>query len=234
MRLLRWMGRLLLAIFLLSVTMVVVYKFIPVPVTILQLSRCVEQLQNDKPIRLKKNWTPLQRISPHLQLAVVCAEDQKFPEHHGFDIEAIEKAFERNKKGTRLRGASTISQQTAKNVFLWEGRTWLRKGVEVYFTGLIELIWGKERILEVYLNVIEMGDGIYGAQAASQTYFKKDAAQLSRAEAALLASVLPSPRNYSVTAPSAYMRKRQAWVMGQMAQWGGGLELRGNSSGKAP
>lgn len=208
--------------------LVVVYRFAPVPVTILQLSRCVEQFNEDRPIRLRKDWQPLERISPHLQLAVVCAEDQKFPQHKGFDIEAIEKALERNKKGKKLRGASTISQQTAKNVFLWEGRTWLRKGLEVYFTALIELIWGKERILEVYLNVIEMGDGIYGAESASQAYFKKEAVKLTRAEAALLASVLPSPRKYSATSPGAYMRKRQAWVMGQMAQWGGKLELNGH------
>jgi len=221
------LGVVLLSFLILSVMSVVAYRFLPVPVTILQLSRCVEQFNDDRPIRLRKDWRALERISPHLQLAVVCAEDQKFPQHRGFDIAAIEQAIERNRQGKKLRGASTISQQTAKNVFLWEGRTWLRKGLEVYFTALIELLWGKERILEVYLNVIEMGDGIYGAEAASQAYFKKEAAKLTRAEAALLASVLPSPRKYSVTAPGAYMRKRQAWVMGQMAQWGDKLELNG-------
>jgi monofunctional glycosyltransferase len=231
-RILKQLGKAILFLFLFSIMLVVVYRFAPVPVTILQLSRCVEQFNEDRPIRLRKDWQPLERISPHLQLAVVCAEDQKFPQHKGFDIEAIEKALERNKKGKKLRGASTISQQTAKNVFLWEGRTWLRKGLEVYFTALIELIWGKERILEVYLNVIEMGDGIYGAEAASQAYFKKEAAKLTRAEAALLASVLPSPRKYSATTPGAYMRKRQAWVMGQMAQWGGKLELKNRAGGK--
>jgi monofunctional glycosyltransferase len=227
-RILKQLGKAILFLFLFSIMLVVVYRYAPVPVTILQLSRCVEQFNEDRPIRLRKDWQPLERISPHLQLAVVCAEDQKFPQHKGFDIEAIEKALERNKKGKKLRGASTISQQTAKNVFLWEGRTWLRKGLEVYFTALIELIWGKERILEVYLNVIEMGDGIYGAESASQAYFKKEAVKLTRAEAALLASILPSPRKYSVTAPGTYMRKRQDWVMGQMAQWGGKLELNGH------
>ncbi|TNF23934.1 MAG: monofunctional biosynthetic peptidoglycan transglycosylase, partial [Bacteroidetes bacterium] len=166
-RMLRFVGKTILGLFLFSILMVIVYRFVPVPVTILQLSRCVEQFQDEKPIRLKKDWEPLENISNKLQLAVVCAEDQKFLNHNGFDIEAIEKAVERNKKGKRIRGASTISQQTAKNVFLWPGRTWVRKGFEVYFTALIELFWSKERIMEVYLNVIEMGDGIYGAEAAS-------------------------------------------------------------------
>ncbi len=224
-RLLWLVGKVILGFFLFSVGMVVLYRFVPVPVTILQLSRCVQQFQEDKPMVLYKDWEPLENISNKLQLAVVCAEDQKFLNHNGFDIEAIEKAIEHNKKGKRKRGASTISQQTAKNVFLWEGRTWVRKGLEVYFTALIELIWTKERIMEVYLNVIEMGDGIYGAQAASKHYFKKDAANLSSAEAALLASVLPSPRKYSVIRPSSFVRGRQSWTMGQMSHWGGKLEF---------
>lgn len=221
----RGLFRVLLGLFAFSIVMVVVYRFVPIPFTLLQLSRCGEQLMEGKPLKLNKDWEPLERISPHLQLAVVCSEDQKFPHHYGFDVEQIEKALKRNRKGKKLRGASTISQQTAKNVFLWESRTWVRKGLEVYFTALIELIWSKERILEVYLNVIEMGDGIYGAQAASQAYFRKDAAKLSRSEAALLVAVLPSPRKYSVTRPGPYMYKRQGWVLGQMAQWGGKLDL---------
>jgi len=224
-RILRGVLKTILGLFLFSIGLVIVYRFVPIPVTILQLTRCVQQIQNDKPLKLQKDWEPIENISNRLQLAVVCSEDQKFPHHNGFDIEAIEKALKRNKKGKKLRGASTISQQTAKNVFLWEGRTWFRKGLEVYFTGLIELLWGKERILEVYLNVIEMGDGIYGAQAASRAYFKKDAKNLSRQEAALLVAVLPSPRKYSVTRPGPYMYKRQAWVLGQMSQWGGVLDL---------
>lgn len=215
----------MLGLFLFSIGLVIMYRFVPIPVTILQLTRCVQQFQDDKPIKLQKAWEPIENISNKLQLAVVCSEDQKFPHHNGFDIQAIGKALERNKKGKQLRGASTISQQTAKNVFLWEGRTWLRKGLEVYFTGLIELLWGKERILEVYLNVIEMGDGVYGAQAASKTYFNKDAKNLNKSEAALLVAVLPSPRKYSVTRPGPYMYKRQAWVLKQMAQWGGVLDL---------
>lgn len=213
----------LFGLFLFSVAMVIVYRFVPIPVTILQLSRCVEQFSDERPIRLKKDWEPLDRISNRLQLAVVCAEDQKFLSHRGFDVEAIEKAIEHNRKGKRMRGASTISQQTAKNVFLWEGRTWIRKGLEVYFTALIELIWSKERIMEVYLNVIEMGDGIYGAQAAANTYFGKDAEKLTEAEAALIAAILPSPRKYSARSPGAYVRKRQGWILRQMGQWGGVL-----------
>lgn len=223
-RIFRVLSKTVLGLFLFSILLVVVYRFVPVPVTILQLSRCVEQFQQERPIRLKKEWTSLDNISNRLQLAVVCAEDQKFLNHHGFDVEAIEKAIKHNEKGKRLRGASTISQQTAKNVFLWEGRTWLRKGLEVYFTGLIELLWSKERIMEVYLNVIEMGDGIYGAQAASQAYFRKDAAKLSSAEAALLAAILPSPKKYSATRPGAYVSKRQGWIMRQMGHWGGKLD----------
>lgn len=204
--------------------MVVIYRFVPVPVTILQLSRCVEQFHDEKPIRLKKDWEPLENISNKLQLAVVCAEDQKFLNHHGFDVEAIEKAIEHNKQGKRIRGASTISQQTAKNVFLWEGRTWVRKGLEVYFTALIELLWNKQRIMEVYLNVIEMGDGIYGAEMTSQVYFKKSASKLTNAEAALIASILPNPRIYSAKNPSNFVRGRQGWTMRQMVNWGDRLK----------
>jgi len=217
-------AKLIIGLFLFSILMVVVYRFVPVPVTILQLSRCVEQFQDEKPIRLKKDWEPLENISNKLQLAVVCAEDQKFLNHNGFDVEAIEKAIEHNQKGKRMRGASTISQQTAKNVFLWQDRTWVRKGLEVYFTVLIELIWSKERIMEVYLNVIEMGDGIYGAEMASQTYFKKPASQLTNSEAALLATILPSPRKYSAVNPSSYVRGRQSWTLTQMNHWGGKLD----------
>ena len=223
-RLIRGLLKFVFGLFLLSIGIVVLYRFVPVPVTILQLSRCVEQFENDKPIRLKKDWVSLDEIINKLQLAVVCSEDQKFLNHNGFDVEAIEKAIEHNRKGKRVRGASTISQQTAKNVFLWQGRTWVRKGLEVYFTGLIEFIWSKERIMEVYLNVIEMGDGIYGAEMACQIYFKKSASDLSTAEAALLASILPSPRKYSAINPSSFVRGRQSWTMTQMKHWGGKLD----------
>ncbi len=183
--------------------------------------QCVKQAFDDKrDVRLKKDWVSLDEISPDLQLAVVCAEDQNFLEHYGFDLDAIEKALKHNKNHKRKRGASTISQQTAKNVFLYDGRNWIRKGLEVYFTFLIELTWNKERIMEVYLNVIEFGDGIYGAEAASQHFFKASAKDLTRNEAALLAAVLPAPRKYSAKAPGSYIKKRQAWILSQMNNWG--------------
>jgi monofunctional biosynthetic peptidoglycan transglycosylase len=155
---------------------------------------------------------------------VVCAEDQDFLEHEGFDFEAIEKAYKYNRNHKRKRGASTISQQTAKNVFLWPSRSWLRKGFEVYFTFLIETIWSKKRIMTAYLNSIEFGDGIYGAEAAAQFYFKKSALQINRQEAALLASVLPNPFIYKVDQPSGKVRERQQWILGQMRMWGGKID----------
>lgn len=217
-------AKVIFGLLLFSVGIVIVYRFVPVPITILQLSRCVEHFNEEKPIRLKKDWVSLNKISNKLQLAVVCAEDQKFLNHNGFDVEAIENAIKHNSKGKRVRGGSTISQQTAKNVFLWQDRTWVRKGLEVYFTILIELIWSKERIMEVYLNVIEMGDGIYGAEMASQIYFNKPASQLSSSEAALIACILPSPRKYSAINPSSYVRSRQSWTITQMNHWGGKLD----------
>lgn len=168
-----------------------------------------------------KDWVSWSHISDHSKAAVISSEDQRFLEHRGFDLKAIEKAIEYNEKqekkgSTKRRGASTISQQTAKNLFLWPGRSWLRKGLEVMYTFLIELLWSKQRILEVYLNIIELGDGIYGVEAASQLYFKKPAVNLSRDEAALLAAVLPSPRKYSVTKPGPYIQKRKEWIKRQM------------------
>lgn len=164
-----------------------------------------------------KVWVPSSQISSHMKRAVIASEDQLFNEHFGFDIEAIEKAVKHNKKHPgRVRGASTISQQTAKNVFLWQGRNYLRKILEVYFTFMIELCWGKERILEVYLNVAETGDGIFGVEAAARHYFKKSARSLTREEAALIAAVLPNPVRYKVNRPSAYVLKRQRWILRQM------------------
>ena len=189
------------------------------------LIRCVEQMFDDKrDVKLKKDWVSLDEISPHLQLAVVCSEDQNFLNHRGFDFDAIEKAMEHNKGHKRKRGASTISQQTAKNVFLTSGRNWLRKGFEVYFTFLIETFWSKERTMQVYLNVIEFGDGIYGAEAASQQFFHISAKKLTRQQAALLAAVLPNPRKFSAKSPSNYIRKRQSWIIGQMNNGGGELK----------
>ena len=200
---------------------VVFFRFVPVPVTPLMLIRSVEQLMAGQKIQMKHTWVSIDAISKNLALAVICSEDQNFMNHFGLDIKAIERSVEASKKGTgRLRGASTISQQTAKNVFLWPDRSWVRKGLEVYFTLLIEIIWNKQRILEVYLNSIEMGKGIYGAQAASRHYFKKDAANLSRTQAAAIAAVLPNPRKYSANPPSPYIQSRIHWILGQMSQLG--------------
>lgn len=209
-----------------SICSVIIFKFIPVPVTPFMLYNLPVQLfDKDRKVRLYKDWESIDQISKSMQLAVVCSEDQTFKEHSGFDFIAIKKAFKNNEKGRRVKGGSTISQQTAKNVFLLHHRNYIRKGLEVYFTFLIELIWSKERILEVYLNVIEFGDGIYGVQAASKHFFKKDAKNLSPSEAALLASVLPNPIKYKVNNPSNYIVRRKNWIQKQMRQWGGTIDF---------
>lgn len=203
----------LLALFaLLSLFTTLLYRWVNVPLTPLMVMRYLDPDVG----RIRKEWVPLERISDHLVLAVLVHEDQNFFEHEGFDFKAIEKAMEYNRKHKRKRGASTISQQTAKNVFLWPQRSWLRKGLEVWFTFLIETFWSKRRIMEVYLNVIETGRGIYGAEAAAKTYFGKSAARLTPEEAALIAAVLPAPLRYSVTEPGPYMRARQRWILRQM------------------
>jgi monofunctional glycosyltransferase len=205
-----------------SLLIVVVYNFVNPPFTPLMVIRLMDPSNKSQAYRLKQEWVPLDRISPNLQLAVVASEDNKFTEHWGFDFDAIEKAqkFNERKQGKKIRGASTISQQTAKNVFLWPQRSWLRKGLEVYFTGLIELVWSKKRIMEVYLNVIEMGKGIYGAEAASEVYFGKPAAKLSRSEAALLAAILPDPARWNPSRPTAYLVNRQQWILWNMGNIG--------------
>ena len=169
----------------------------------------------------RHSWVDLDRISPNLPLAVVAAEDQKFPDHWGFDVPAIEKAYALNQHSHKVRGASTISQQVAKNLFLWSGRSYFRKGLEAYFTLLIEALWPKRRILEVYLNIAEFGYGTYGAEAAAQRFFHKPAARLSRGDAAALAAVLPSPERSSAVAPSRYVQQRREWILGQMQALGG-------------
>jgi monofunctional biosynthetic peptidoglycan transglycosylase len=215
-QLLRWIVRLILLFVLLSVVLTLLYRWVNVPVTPLMVIRYLDPDVG----RIRKEWVPLERISDYMVLAVVVHEDQNFLEHQGFDLKAIQKAIEHNKKAKRKRGASTISQQTAKNVFLWPQRSWLRKGLEVWFTFLIELFWSKQRIMEVYLNVIETGRGLYGVEAAAQTYFGKPAARLTPEEAALIAAVLPAPLRYSVTEPGPYMRARQRWILQQMRLWG--------------
>lgn len=199
-----------------SILSVIAFRFIPVPVTPLMLIRCSQQLFEGKEMRLKKDWEPIENMSQSLPLAIIASEDQNFMDHNGFDLQAIEKAIKHNEKHKRKRGASTISQQTAKNVFLWPGRSWIRKGFEVYFTVLIELFWDKERIMEMYLNVVEFGKGVYGAEAASREFFNKPAQKMLASECAMLAVVLPNPRKYSAVRPGNYLRKRQQWVLGQM------------------
>jgi monofunctional biosynthetic peptidoglycan transglycosylase len=169
----------------------------------------------------RHSWVDLDRISPNLPLAVVASEDQKFPEHWGFDVAAIEKAYALNQHSHRVHGASTISQQVAKNLFLWSGRSYFRKGLEAYFTILIEAVWPKRRILEVYLNIAEFGYGTYGAEAAAERFFHKPASRLSRDDAAVLAAVLPNPERYSAAAPSSYVQQRREWILGQMQALGG-------------
>lgn len=171
-------------------------------------------------------WISGSNVSPHMLLAVVAAEDQKFADHSGFDFEAIEKAVDHNQQGGKTRGASTISQQVAKNLFLWPGRSWIRKGLEVALTAMVETIWSKKRILDVYVNIAEMGDQVFGAEAASQRFFGKSAADLTASEAALLAAVLPNPKGFHADAPSAYVRKRRDWILQQMKALGGTAWLK--------
>ncbi|MDT0648204.1 monofunctional biosynthetic peptidoglycan transglycosylase [Zunongwangia sp. F260] len=212
----RFILKLIGALFLFSILMVIIYKWVPVPFTPLMAIRFFENPQED----IRHDWVEMTEISENLQLAVIASEDQNFPSHSGFDMEAIEKAIENNRKGKRVRGASTISQQTAKNVFLWPQRSWLRKGFEVYFTFLIELFWSKERILEVYLNSIEMGKSIYGAEASAQAWFNKSANGLSQYEAAAIAAILPNPREYSANPASNYIQQRKNWIVRQMNNLG--------------
>ena len=212
---LKWI---VVAFFASTILSVVALRFMPVVVTPLMLIRCYEQVKAGEELKLSHDWEPLTNISKDLPIAVMASEDAKFLEHHGFDYQAIEHAAKRNRQHPEKRklGASTISQQTAKNVFLWPGRSWVRKGFEVYFTALIELMWPKERIMEVYLNSIEMGNGIYGAQAVAEEHFNTDAKDLTKAQCALIAATLPNPRKFSSKNPSAYMLKRQKRILREM------------------
>jgi monofunctional glycosyltransferase len=212
-KILRYIGIALLAGFLLSIISVVIFRFVPVPFTPLMLIRSTEQVFDGKSIMMKKNWVPIDKISHNMIQAVVASEDNLFMEHFGFDEKAIENALKHNTKSKRIRGGSTISQQTAKNVFLFPDRTYVRKALEAYFTILIETIWSKERIMEVYLNVIETGDGIYGVEAAAETYFHCHASELNRQQAVLIAVSLPNPRKFNPAQPSPYLLKRQAKIL---------------------
>ena len=200
-----------------SILAVVAYRFLPVYVTPLMFIRCYQQVKSGEHLSWHHHWVSFDDMSIYMPVAVIASEDQRFLEHHGFDYKAIQQAAESNLKGgKRLRGGSTISQQTAKNVFLWPGRSWLRKGLEAYFTFLIEMTWSKKRIMEVYLNSIEMGNGIYGVDAVAREYFNTSAKDLSRSQCALIAATLPNPRRYSSAYPSSYMLKRQRQIQAQM------------------
>ncbi|MBP6182277.1 monofunctional biosynthetic peptidoglycan transglycosylase [Flavobacterium sp.] len=196
----------------LSLFFVVLFKFVPVPFTPLMVIRVIENKVAGKEVYFSHDWEPLENISVNLQKAVIASEDGTFLKHSGFDFTAMQKAYKNNERGRRIKGGSTISQQTAKNVFLWQGRSYLRKGLEAYFTVLIETIWGKKRIMEVYLNSIEMGDGVYGAQAAAEHWYRKDAANLTPKQAAGIAAILPNPRKYSATSSSSYINNRKAKI----------------------
>jgi monofunctional biosynthetic peptidoglycan transglycosylase len=212
----------LFVIFFIVVTVfwVLLYRFVNPPITWLMLTRGFEQKGDGKPWKIDKDWRNFNEIADAMKRAAVASEDQTFLENHGFDFNAIEKAIKKNSRSRKLIGGSTISQQTAKNVFLWPGRSWVRKGFEAYFTLLIEIFWSKARIMEVYLNVIEMGDGIYGVQAASQAYFHKDASSLTRKQAAAIASIFPSPLKWSATNPSRYVSHRQYLILKNMRRLG--------------
>ena len=199
-----------------TILAVVAYRFIPVYLTPLMVIRCFQQVGDGESITLHHHWVSMDKISPHMPVAVMASEDQRFLLHHGFDYEAIEKAAMNNMKGKKKHGASTITQQTAKNVFLWPGRSWVRKGFEAYFTVLIEFRWSKQRIMEVYLNSIEMGDGIYGVEAVAQDNFDTTAAELSRSQCAQIAATLPNPRKFSSKNPSPYMLKRRNKIEQEM------------------
>jgi len=204
-------------LFVSSILIVVAYRFIPVYTTPLMFIRCMEQVAKGESLKWHHDWVPLSKMSIYMPVAVIASEDQNFMSHHGFDFQAIQMAAKENRSGKkRIRGGSTISQQTAKNVFLWPGRSWLRKGLETYFTFLIEMMWSKQRIMEVYLNSIEMGDGIYGVEAVADQHFSTTAADLTRAQCALIAATLPNPRRFNSADPSHYMRKRQRWIQVQM------------------
>ena len=219
-KILRCIWKAMLWFFGLSILSVIIFKWVPIPFTPLMVTRIIEfKLEGDDAIYSHK-WVPLEDISPNLQKAVIASEDGNFLKHNGFDFEAMQKAFKNNNKGKRLKGGSTISQQTAKNIFLWQGRSYIRKGLEAYFTVLIELIWGKKRIMEVYLNSIEMGNGVYGAQEAARHWYSKTATNLTPREAAGIAAILPNPRKFKASNSSSYINRRKDKIMRVMRHVG--------------
>jgi monofunctional biosynthetic peptidoglycan transglycosylase len=204
--------KIMLWFFGLSVASVILFRWVPIPFTPLMVNRAIENKFDGKEMICNHDWVPIDSISVNLQKAVIASEDGTFTKHWGFDFGAMQKAFKNNNKGRRIKGGSTISQQTAKNIFLWQGRSYIRKAFEAYFTVLIELFWSKERIMEVYLNSIEMGDGVYGAEAAAQYWYGHDVKSLTKDEAAGIAAILPNPRKYKPINSSAYIQKRKAKI----------------------
>lgn len=212
----KFIWKIILYFFGISIALVLLFKFIPVPVTPLMCIRSVEQISSGEKLVWKHDWVSIDKMATSIQKAVIASEDGKFTTHNGFDVDAMQKAYKNNQKGRKIKGGSTISQQTAKNVFLWPGRSYVRKALEAYFTVLIETIWGKERIMEVYLNSIEMGNGIYGIEAASQHWFNKSASNLSKSEAAAIAAILPNPRKFKASNGSRYVERRKRAIKRQM------------------
>ncbi|NYS60227.1 monofunctional biosynthetic peptidoglycan transglycosylase [Vreelandella salicampi] len=220
-RLWRWLWRGALAFALLSVVFVLLFRVVPPPGSMVMVERKVQSWIASEPIRLQREWRAWDDMASVAKLAVIASEDQRFPDHYGFDLVELKRAVEGWFAGGRLRGASTLSQQTAKNVFLWSGRSWVRKGLEMWFTLLIELAWDKQRILEVYLNVAEWDKGIFGLEAAAQHYFGVSASALNERQASLLAAILPNPLNRSASVPSAQVEQRSQWIRQQMRNLGG-------------
>lgn len=217
----RFVLRLLALVLILSVGPVLLLRWVDPPTSAFMVRERLSAGEPGKPRSVQYRWVDWPQISPHLKVAVIAAEDQTFPTHYGFDLKSINDALQDRERGRRVRGASTLSQQVAKNLFLWSGQSWVRKGLEAYFTVLIETLWPKRRILEVYVNIAEFGNGVFGVGAASDIYFKKPAAKLNAPDAALLAAVLPSPKRMKVQSPSRYVRSRQQWILGQMRGLGG-------------
>jgi monofunctional biosynthetic peptidoglycan transglycosylase len=219
--------KIIIGCLLFSLLVVSLFKWVDPPITSFMIRDKLEALRNKEKPTLRRKWADLKNISPSMQIAVIAAEDQNFSYHHGFDFEAIEKAISHNQRSRRIRGASTISQQVAKNLFLWPDRSLRRKGLEAYFTAAIELLWSKKRILEVYLNTVELGKHTFGVEAAAKIYFNTSAKRLTPEQAALLAAILPNPHQFSVRNPSPYIISRKYWVLWQMQLLGGSEYLRG-------
>lgn len=225
---LKWLKRLLIFVIGVWIAGIVLFSFLPVPFSAVMVERQISAwLSGDFGYVSHSDWVPMSEISSPMALAVMAAEDQKFPEHWGFDVDAIQSVLSKSdQENARIRGASTLSQQTAKNLFLWDGRSWVRKGLEAGLTVGIETVWSKRRILTVYLNIVEFGDGVFGVEEAAQHFFHKPASRLTASQAALLAAVLPNPHLFKVNAPSAYVLRRQQWILRQMGQLGGDAFLK--------